>query len=58
MKRFMVLSILMLNKLSGVPKSGPNTAYQAKVRERLVPNAGLRQRRHRSSAMSLPVAGG
>jgi integron integrase len=42
MKRFMVLSMLMLNNLSGVPESAPNTARPARAREGLVPNPKAR----------------
>jgi hypothetical protein len=37
MKRFMVLSIRMLNGLSGVPKPGPNIARPGRALEGLVP---------------------
>src|ERR1035437_3465374 len=42
MKRFMVLSMMMLNNLSGVPESVPNPARPASVREGLVPNPKAR----------------
>ena len=38
----MVLSMLMLNNLSGVPESAPNTARPARAREGLVPNPKAR----------------